>query len=74
MVLGLKYVELAPGFAREAVDVYEAWEGKEAAPWKIKELMLVLRIEVSKRYKGYVRPQEIPKVQRFKDTKLTFLQ
>jgi hypothetical protein len=70
IVLGLEYIGLAPGFVREVVDVYEAWEGKEAVPWKVKELMLNLRIEVSKRYKGYARPQEKPKVPVFRDTRL----
>ena len=70
--MGLEYIELAPGFVREALEVYEAWEGKESAPWKVKELMLIFRIEVGKRYKGeYAWPQEKPKVPVFRDTKLT---
>ena len=39
---------MAPGFAREVLEVYEG-EGKEVVPMKVKELMMVLRIEVSKR-------------------------
>ena len=45
--LGLEYIGLAPGFAKEVLEVYESWEGKESVPWKVKELMMVLRIEVS---------------------------
>ena len=58
IALGLEYIGLAPGFVREVVDAYEAWEGKEAMPWKIKELMLNLRIEVHRRYRAYADPQE----------------
>jgi len=70
--LGLEYIELAPGFVREVVDVYEEWEGREAVPMKIQELMMVLRIEVSRLYKRDVRPQESdqPKIRILKDTRL----
>jgi hypothetical protein len=34
-------------------------------------LMLNLRIEVAKRYKGYTRPQEKPKNPIYKDTRLS---
>ncbi len=70
--MGLEYIGLAPGFAREVLEVYETWEGRENVPMKIKELMMVLRIEVSKRYKPYVRPQESekPKVRILRDTRL----
>jgi hypothetical protein len=70
--LGLEYIELAPGFVREVVDIYEAWEGKEAAPMKVKELMMVLQIEVSRLYKLDDRPQESenPKNRQLKDTRL----
>lgn len=64
----LEYIGLAPGFVREVVDVYEAWEGKEAMPLRVKQLMLNLRIEVSKRYN--VHPREKPKIPVFTDTKL----
>jgi len=65
-------IELAPGFVREVVDVYEEWEGREAVPMKIQELMMVLRIEVSRLYKRDVRPQESdqPKIRILKDTRL----
>lgn len=70
--LGLEYIELAPGFIREVVDAYEAWEGKGAVPMKIQELMMVLNIEVSRLYKTDVRPQESdqPKIRILKDTRL----
>ena len=70
--MGLEYIELAPGFIREVVDAYEAWEGKGAVPMKIQELMMVLRIEVSRFYKTDVRPQESdrPKIRILTDTKL----
>jgi hypothetical protein len=48
--MGLEYVSLAPGFVKEVLDVYENWEGKDAMPMKVKELMMVLQIEVSRRY------------------------
>lgn len=69
--MDLEYIWLAPGFVRDVLDVYEAWEGREAVPMKLKELMMVLQIEVSKRYKE-ARPQaiEIQKVPVFRDTKL----
>jgi len=70
--LGLEYIELAPGFVREVVDVYDEWEGREAVPMKIQELMMVLRIEVSRLYKRDVRPQESdqPKIRILRDTRL----
>ncbi len=44
IVLDLEYIRLAPGFVREVLDVYETWEGREATPMKVKELMMVLQI------------------------------
>jgi hypothetical protein len=55
--LGLEYIGLAPGFAREVLAIYDTWEGKEALPWKVKELMLVLQIEVNRRYNPNSYPQ-----------------
>ena len=46
-----QYVQLAPGWVREAMEAYEQWDGKESMPFKLKELFLVLRIEVDRRYK-----------------------
>jgi len=64
--LGLKYIGLAPGFAREVLEIYEAWHGKEAVPWKVKELMLVLQIEVNRRYNpnSYPQASQLRKIQR----------
>jgi hypothetical protein len=72
----LEYIGLAPGFAREVLEVYESWEGKEATPMKVKELMLVLRIEVARRYKRNVPPQVSvkPKIKELKQARLSFLQ
>ncbi|OLD13154.1 MAG: hypothetical protein AUI50_03150 [Crenarchaeota archaeon 13_1_40CM_2_52_14] len=70
--MGLEYIELAPGFVREVVDVYDRWEGRGTVPMKVQELMMVLRIEVSRLYKRSVRPQESekPKIVILKDTRL----
>jgi hypothetical protein len=70
--LGLEWIRLALGFAREAVDVYYEWEGRGAVPMKIKELMMVLQIEVDRLYKPNVPGQESekPNVRISKDTRL----
>ncbi len=68
--LRIDEIGLAPGFVREVVDVWEAWEGRAAAPIRLQQLMLNLRIEVAKRYKGYTSPQEKPKIPVYTDTKL----
>ncbi|TMI16226.1 hypothetical protein E6H35_00515 [Candidatus Bathyarchaeota archaeon] len=65
----LKYIGLAPGFAREVLEVYDTWEGKETVPWKLKELMLIFRIEVRKRYNPYVPPEK-PKIKILRDARL----
>ena len=66
----MDYIELAPGFVREVVEVWEAWEGREAAPLKLQQLMLNLRIDVHRLYKIGVRPQEKPKTPVYTDTRL----
>jgi hypothetical protein len=70
--LGPEWIRLAPGFAREVVDAYYEWQGTEAVPMKIKELMMVLQIEADKLYKPNVPPQESEKskIKTFKDTRL----
>jgi hypothetical protein len=68
--LGLDEIGLAPGFVREAVDVWEAWEGRAAAPIRLQQLMLNLQIEVARRYKGYSRPPEKTKIPVYTDTRL----
>ena len=73
IALGLEYIELAPGFVREVVDVYDAWEGRESVPMKIHELMMVLRIEVSRLYKSkdvHRQESDKPKTVVLKDARL----
>ena len=63
-------IGLAPGFAREVVEVWDAWEGRKSAPLKLQQLMLNLKIDVNKLYKIGVRPQEKPNAPQFKDIRL----
>jgi hypothetical protein len=56
---------------REVVEVWEAWEGRVAAPLKLQQLMLNLRIDVHRLYKIGVRLQEKPKFPVYTDTRLT---
>ena len=46
-----EHIQLAPGYVREALEAYEQWDGKESMPFKLKELFMVLRIEVDRRYR-----------------------
>ncbi|TMI50165.1 hypothetical protein E6H17_00260 [Candidatus Bathyarchaeota archaeon] len=73
VVLELDYVRLAPGFAREVLEIYENWEGKNSAPMKVRELMMVIEIEVNKLYDlgGWDRKYGMPKPPPLKDTKLS---
>jgi len=48
-IMGLEYIMLARGFVREVLDACEDWEGKEAMPVKLQELMMVLQIEADTR-------------------------
>ncbi len=68
----LDYVRLAPGFAREVIEIYENWEGKDTVPMKVRELMMVIEIEVNKLYDpgGWDRIAAMPKPPKLKDTKL----
>jgi len=68
--LRLDDIELAPGFVREVVEAWEAWEGKDAAPLKLQQLMLNLRIDVHRLYKIGVRSQEKPEIPVYTDTRL----
>ena len=63
-------IGLAPGFVREVVAAWEAWEGRTSAPLKLQQLMLNLRIDVYRLYKIGVHPQEKPKNPVYNDTKL----
>lgn len=63
------YICLAPGFVREAVEVFNTWEDKDKMPRRVQELMIVLKIEVSRRY--YPAPEPEPaKIPIFKDMRL----
>jgi hypothetical protein len=42
------YIKLAPGYVRDAVEAYDNWTGSEQVPAKVKELIIVLRIELSR--------------------------
>jgi hypothetical protein len=55
----LDYIKLAPGYVREALEVYDKWNGQETLPMKIRELMMVLQIEVERRYKGHYPPSTL---------------
>jgi len=66
----LDNIELAPGFVREVVEVWDAWEGRNSTPLKLQQLMLNLRIEIARRYKGYSRPPEKTKIPVYTDTRL----
>ena len=68
----LDYVRLAPGLAREVLEIYENWEDKHIVPMKVRELMMVIEIEVSKLYDpgGWDRIAAMPKPPRLKETKL----
>ncbi|OLD14058.1 MAG: hypothetical protein AUF79_02895 [Crenarchaeota archaeon 13_1_20CM_2_51_8] len=72
IVLGLEWISLARGFVREVVDVYYEWDGRRAVPMKIKELMMVLQIEVDKLYKPNIPAQESekPRIKMFKNARL----
>ena len=69
----LDYVRLAPGFAREVLEIYEDWEGKDTMPVKVRELMMVIDIEVNKLYDpdGWDRIAAMPKTTKLKDTRLS---
>lgn len=43
------YIRLAPGYVRDAVEAYDNWTGNEQVPAKVKELIMILRIELSRR-------------------------
>jgi hypothetical protein len=45
------YIRLLPEFVREVLDAYESWNGKDSVPLKLQELMMVLQIEASHKYK-----------------------
>lgn len=69
--MNFEYIRIAPGYAREVLEAYEAWESKGKVPLRVQELMMVLTIEVDKRYPDHAPKREPePKPPVFKDTKL----
>lgn len=68
----LDYVRLAPGFAREVLEIYENWEGRDKVPVKVRELMMVIGIEIDKLYDpgGWDRVAEIHRPSKLRDMKL----
>jgi hypothetical protein len=52
------YIKVAPGYVRDAVEAYDNWTGNEQVPAKVKELIMILRIELSRRYEA--RPRSLP--------------
>jgi hypothetical protein len=70
--LELDYVRLAPGFAREVLEIYKDWEDKDTVPMKLRELMMVIEIEVDKLYDPGNRDRvaAMPRPPTLKDTKL----
>ena len=68
----LDYVRLAPGFAREVLEIYENWEGRDKVPVKVRELMMVIGIEVDKLYDpgGLDRVAAMPEPSKLRDMKL----
>ena len=70
IALRIEEIGLAPGFVREVVEVWDAWEGRNSPPLKLQQLMLNLRIDVHRLYKIGVRPQEKPKIPVYTDTRL----
>jgi len=43
------YIRVAPGYVRDAVEAYDNWTGNEQVPVKVKELIMILRVELSRR-------------------------
>jgi hypothetical protein len=69
--LNFDYIRIAPGYAREVLEAYEAWGNKGEVPMRVQELMMVLMIEVDKRYPEHAPPRKPePKPPVYKDTKL----
>ena len=60
-------------FAKEVLEIHENWEGKEFVSMRIKELILVIQIEVTKLYDpgSWDLKYGMPKTPQLKDTKLS---
>ncbi len=72
--MNLDYIELAPGFVKDVLRVYDEWEGRDTLPWKMRELIMVLQIEVNRLYRPgeFARIAAMPKEPEYKDTKLEY--
>jgi hypothetical protein len=46
------YIQLASGYVRDAVEAYDNWTGNEQVPSRVKELIMILRIELSRQDEG----------------------
>ena len=68
----LDYVRLAPGFAREVLEIYENWEDKDTLPVMVRELINVIEIEVNKLYDpgSWDGVAAMPKPPRLRDARL----
>ena len=65
------YIRIAPGYAREVLEAYEAWENKGEVPLRFQELMILLTIGVDRRYPDHAPKREPePKPPVYEDTKL----
>jgi hypothetical protein len=51
MIWGLEYIWLARHFVKEVLDACDDWEGNDAIPMKLQELMMVLRLELAQQSK-----------------------
>ena len=51
MVWGQEYIWLAPHFVKEVLDACDGWEGNDAIPKKLQELIMVLRLELAQQHK-----------------------
>ena len=71
--MNLDYIELAPGFVRDVLEIYDQWDGKDTLPWKMKELIMVLQIEVNRLYRPgeFDRIAAMPKEPEYRDARLT---
>ena len=43
-----EYIQLEPSRVKEVLEVYDRWTGKQQVPPMVKELMLVLSIEIER--------------------------
>ena len=46
----MEYITLTTWFVRQVLDACEGWDGRDAMPPKLQELMMVLQIEADSRH------------------------